>query len=254
MIFKNRSFEYLGATGPGQVTELPGKASFTSALIHSLKTLQEEKGCFTSSELADRINNHHAFPDEQEPVLSDRDQNLFTGRIMLHALPKVGEVQDQPPALSEPPTKKLGGKVLTINFDFEGDPSETDIERLADYLNSKKLRCILSVSQIRWGGLRPSVISQMVERWKAVAHGRTLSNTVPLTPPRTALLITPGNHEFALHDLQSPMTPPSESSGRNDAPPRLHVPGKRTRASSSSSSSSGLRVSPRIKRRTQHYA
>ena len=219
---------------------MPGNASFTSALIPSLQSLLDEKGCFTSSELADRINNHHAFPDEQHPVLSDRDQNVYTGRIMLHALPKPGEVQERSLTSSTSPTTKPG-KILTLHFDFEGDPSEADIERLADYFNSDKLRCMLPVDQIRWGGLRQPMIYQVVENWKAAVHGRTLSSIGPLTPPRTALRI-PGDHELAVYDPQSPLTPSSEVSGRDEELLRLSVPGRRQRLPSSSSTDAGRRT------------
>ena len=122
-----RSFEYLSASGPLQVTELPGSTSFTSALIHSLQALKKEKGCFTTSELRDKIDTHKDFPTEQHPVLADRDENMYTGRIMLYALPGPGQRLEDSPTFIEPSIAELGQEV-TLHLLFKGNPSNRDIE------------------------------------------------------------------------------------------------------------------------------
>ena len=232
---------------------MPGQGSFTSALISSLATLLNEKGCFTSSELADKIDNHPAFPKEQHPVLTDRDEeSAQTGRIMLHALPKPGaspnpsEVPGESPTQSAPSTPKLG-KVLTLHFHFEGDPTDKEIEVLAKYFNNERMRRTLPIEQIRWGGLRQSAFCQAVERWKAIAHGRSSSSTASLTIPRTDLLVS-RDHELAVHGPQSPLTPTSEGSVRDEEAARRCASTKRLR----SLSSSGIEDERRTKRRAQN--
>ena len=154
-----RSFEYLSASGPGEVTELPGSTSFTSALIHSLKALKEEKGCFTTSELLGKIDDHHDFPREQHPRLADRDQDMFTGRIMLHALPKPGECLGDSPTFIERSPSSLG-QVLTLHVVFKEEPSNVEIEQLAHFFNDKP-KVLCRIENIKWGGLRPTLPLQL---------------------------------------------------------------------------------------------
>lgn len=71
--FSQRIFEFLGATVANGYARLPGKDSFTSALIWALKELADEKDGFTTSKLYSTILKAPHFPEEdQPPVLSER--------------------------------------------------------------------------------------------------------------------------------------------------------------------------------------
>lgn len=66
-------FEILGACSADQVTEVPGEASFTAALIWALKKLRLKTDCtFPTSELQRMIKDAPNFPKDQQPPLAHR--------------------------------------------------------------------------------------------------------------------------------------------------------------------------------------
>ncbi|KAE9962787.1 hypothetical protein BLS_010016 [Venturia inaequalis] len=66
-------FEILGACSADQVTEIPGEASFTRALIWALKKLRLKTDCtFPTSELQRTIKDAPKFPKDQQPPLAHR--------------------------------------------------------------------------------------------------------------------------------------------------------------------------------------
>ena len=137
-------------------TPVPGKDSFTSALIHALEALVEEKveGRFTTVELLRKIK-HDAphFPKDQTPVLSDRERNTSAGRIMLHPLQKEGSKALTPPteASSQDPAER---QTVTLHFDFDERPENARLERLGLELNDLFERNTLGVNRVRWGGIQ----------------------------------------------------------------------------------------------------
>ena len=144
-------FEYLAATGSTETTKVPGEDSFTSALTYALKTLVKEKpdGRFTTIELLWVIKHRcPKFPEDQTPVLSDREENTPAGRIMLHPLHRGDSNASN--AISAPdPFKET---TLTLHFDFADKPSDEHIVVLGRGLNSFFERRNLRMNGIRWGG------------------------------------------------------------------------------------------------------
>lgn len=71
--FDTRIFEFLGATVSNGLARLPGKESFTRALICALEELADEEDGFTTSKLYNKILDSKDFPrHEQTPVLTER--------------------------------------------------------------------------------------------------------------------------------------------------------------------------------------
>lgn len=174
---KSRLFEYLAATSRGS-TPVPGKESFTSALIYALEALlkENENGRFTTVELLRKIQ-HHApfFPKDQIPVLSDREAGATSaGRIMLHPLDPNGTPQSpskEGPSLD--PTKR---QTLTLHFDFGDKPSQESIKTIGLQLNNIFNRNTLGVNRVRLGSLRPSMFNRAVKSWTAsLARSRRMS-------------------------------------------------------------------------------
>lgn len=164
-----RSFEYLAATGAMSGTPVPGKTSFTSALIHALEYLIEEKpeGRFTTDEILRAIRSYKEFPADQTPILSDREHNNAQGRIMLHPLQVEGSKINMPlkgPEAMVPAERQT----MTLHFDFGEKPSMTNVERLGCELNKIFERNTLGVNGVRWGGLRTkqSMVAQVVSTLK----------------------------------------------------------------------------------------
>ncbi|MCJ1401338.1 hypothetical protein MMC11_004550 [Xylographa trunciseda] len=149
-------FEYLAATGPMHGTPVPGKDSFTSALVYALNTLYEEKegGRFTTVELLNKIKSDAPyFLREQIPVLSDRKDLTLAGRIMLHPITNDGSISASP--LKDPPSPDPTKRhTLTLHFDFGNKPTKKDLEKFGLELNDMFERFTFGVHRVRWGGMR----------------------------------------------------------------------------------------------------
>lgn len=162
-----RSFEYLAATGEMGFTKVPGKDSFTSALIYALKTLVKERedGRFTTVELLNTIKfDAPNFPKDQHPMLINREKKFSTGRIMLHPLQRDGlddELSRKEAASLDP----FRGHALILQFDFSEKPSQTYIEMLGRELN-EFFRHNVGVNRVRWGGMRQSVVARVAKRFQ----------------------------------------------------------------------------------------
>lgn len=163
-----RSFEYLAATEEMGFTQVPGKDSFTRALIYALEALVTERadGRFTTVALLNKIKTDAPhFPKDQNPMLINREKKFSAGRIMLHPLQKAGsdEESSQKEAASLDPLK---GHALTLHFDFSEKPSSTYIEMLGRELNEFFERNV-GVNRVRWGGMRPSMVARAAKSFQA---------------------------------------------------------------------------------------
>lgn len=186
MLTRPRSFEYLAATAAMESTPVPGPDSFTSALIHALETLVEEKeeGRFTTVELLNRIKLHEPFPKDQTPVLSDRELKSAAGRIMLHPLKATSSDSQTSPkeaSILDP----LRRQTLTLHLDFAEKPSQACIEALGRQLNEFQ-RHKFRVNRVRWGGLRQPTVTRALkaslQRSRRAKRKQASLDVGPLTP------------------------------------------------------------------------
>lgn len=168
-----RLFEFLAATDNQGRTALPGKKSFTSALIYALEHLldKKERGRFTTVELLGTIKDKNIapnFPKDQHPMLNERgDMPAPAGRIMLHPLrlhdteaPKVDEVDL---------AKKY---TVTLHFEFSEKPSESHLRTLGRGLNSIFDRNTLPLRRVRFGGMRASATALAVRKFLSLPGRR----------------------------------------------------------------------------------
>ncbi|KAF7506306.1 hypothetical protein GJ744_011879 [Endocarpon pusillum] len=147
----------------GELTNVPGKSSFTSALCYALKKLRKEKKRFTTVDLGREIKGHQHFPEEQELVLTDRDDNSDVGRIELHALLKhdgMGSVGAEDLQISA-----YDCRVVTLHFDFGSQPLKQNIQKLGERLNSGRLDQ-LGIERIRWGGVKKTWFGRSVDAFR----------------------------------------------------------------------------------------
>ena len=169
-----RSFEYLAATDENGFTKVPGKDSFTSALIYALETLVNEKenGRFTTVALLNKINSDAPhFPKEQTPMLFKREKNFSTGRIMLHPLQTAGS--DDGSLRKEKEVSEIyTGTTLTLHYDFTEKPSQAYIEMFGKELNEFFERNV-GVNGVRWGGIRPSILAQAAKKFRRAGRERS---------------------------------------------------------------------------------
>ncbi len=159
-------FEFLAACGPTASTKRPGKDSFTSALIYALEKLVEERqgGRFTTVDLLKIIRDDAPhFPKDQNPLISDRQDNTSGGRIVLHPLEKEGPIA-QAALEEEDPAKR---HTVTLHLDFSDKP---DIEKLGSDFNEVFERRRLGLNRIRWGGMqcRQAAVARVARRFLAI--------------------------------------------------------------------------------------
>ena len=162
-----RSFEYLGATDATGTTKVPGKDSFTRALIYALESLVKQRadGRFTTVELLNQIKtNAPDFPKDQNPKLLNREKENSAGRIVLHPLRKEGSDNNLSPtgAANLNPLKK---HTLTLHFEFPGMPLPAYTETFGRELNDCFARNV-GVIGVRWGGIKQSMVALAAKSFK----------------------------------------------------------------------------------------
>lgn len=223
-------FEFLAATKELGKTPIPGPYSFTSALTWALEALVEEKGDqegrFTTDELLRKIQ-HDApdFPEDQEPVLSNRKPgDTSAGRIMLHPLDRNGtKAQSPAKEVTRPDLDQAKRQTLTLHIDFAEKPSKVSIEKLGYQLNGIFDPNTLSVNRVRFGSLRPSVFNRATKMFAAFAERhRRLSGRQQQPPmdtlhpvPSIEICTTSKDEGINTPDSFSVVTPVSTSSNED---------------------------------------
>lgn len=210
-----RLIEFLGAAKHLKTTAVPGKESFTSALIYALDTLVDKKegGRFTTDELLRTIREAPHFPKEQEPCfIGRRDQHTRAGRIMLHPLGRNG-MERKIPSEADQIKKETKKHTVTLHFDFSKKPSDDSIVNLGHGLNDlfSKHRN-LEVFRVRWGEMRASVTARACRRLSGSFRRLQASKLAKGPVDGTSLDTDPG--PFALKPKPthlSPLSPPDTS-------------------------------------------
>ena len=207
-----RSFEFLGATAADAFTRVPGKHSFTSALIWALE--KRAGDIFTTSELYSTILEAPDFPVlAQTPVLTERGEHSFT-RLMLGPLLST-EQDERPrtPSNHEAANLKEFGFTLNLQFTYDAIPSIEDVGRMStifkDFMRSKEI----SAKHINWGGIhRKNINVHPTVAW-AAAKFKYLAS-----PKRLPRLDIQGTGFSANLEVEVPVglrTPSSVSSERS---------------------------------------
>ena len=147
---------------------MPGKDSFTTAVIFALEALVEDStdGRFTTVELLNKIKSDAPhFPSDQVPILVNREKKHAVGRIMLHPLQREGS-EDQSSRKAAANLDLLNRHTLTLHFDFGEKPSQTYVETLGREFNVF-FHHNSGVNRVRWGGIRQSMVARAAEGFKA---------------------------------------------------------------------------------------
>ncbi|MCJ1287161.1 hypothetical protein MMC26_006509 [Xylographa opegraphella] len=215
-------FEYLAATGPMHGTPVPGKDSFTSALVYALTALREGKdgGRFTTVELLNKIRSGApSFSREQTPVLSDRINQDPAGRIMLHPVTSGGSISAS--RRKDIPSPNLDKRhTLTLYFDFGNKPTKEEFEKFSSELNGIFERFTFGVHRVRWGGMGSAYVkaAKMVSRcFSRSRRSGTVRAGDSNSPGRTDLDFDPSTSdhlpqpvgiEYGSHQLGSPDSEP----------------------------------------------
>lgn len=217
-----RLFEYLAATKAMGLTRVPGRDSFTSALIFALESLvtKQPEGRFTTIDLVNEIKEHAPyFPNDQEPVLSDRQDYSCAGRIMLQPLQKDGSKPESPRTKEGP--DPANRHTVTLHLDFSEKPSNFNVERLGTELNDVFERNkFLGVSRVRWGGMRS--VQAMVTR-----AARTFMLNVERNRSKrqlTPLNLSSANNGWLSPNPTSPIPMSPDIRQLSSSPTNMHSP------------------------------
>ncbi len=206
-----RYFEYLAATGPMGGTPVPGRDSFTSALIHALEHLVNHKaeGRFTTVELLNRIKDDSPdFPKDQTPVLSDRKRVGPGGRLMLHPIhPESTKTQIIPSQSPHLESAKM--QTVTLHFDFSEKPPLENIEALGLELNKVCEHNSLRVNGVRWGGLKQSMTARAIQSFRQIFLRGRQRRASELREQES--ILSDCGEESSAHHTPEPPTPSSTS-------------------------------------------
>ncbi|KAL8933829.1 MAG: hypothetical protein Q9216_006196 [Gyalolechia sp. 2 TL-2023] len=213
---ENRLFEFLAAAPSSGTTEVPGRASFTSALTFALESLRKEKpeSRFTTDEVLRRIKTAEHFPTEQIPMLSDREhKGPGGGRIMLHPLrPEKKEIEKR-----NGPLAQWDGHVVTLHLEFGGGkPSEAQVVALGQHFNDLFERNALGVHRIRWGGMKRSTFGRAARKFRGNLRKRRASSNGWRANYRKCAAQSPSAVATKKMDLLSPQVSGFESQGSID--------------------------------------
>ena len=135
---------------------------------------EKKEGRFTTSELLRKIKTHREFPQDQMPVLSDReDVHARPGRIMLHPVQKEGS--DTKTTSEIPDIEPHKKRTVTLHFDFLDKPTHEHLEIFGRGINGIFDRETLDVNRVRWGGMKRSTFARAAKRFHAPIKKRRAS-------------------------------------------------------------------------------
>lgn len=193
--------------------------------------MEKKEGRFTTDELLRKINDAPGFPEEQTPVISDRDnRGPSAGRIILHPL---RDRSTSRPPLDENCAVKEARHVMTLHFDFPEKPPDNHVTAIGRSLNELFERNTLGVLCVRWGGMKETKFGQATRLFQKSLEKRRASSqnlqapklmtTTALTNPTDSSRLSPHAVVFETPDSaddesgssrppSSPATPKPEES------------------------------------------
>ena len=175
-----RAFEFLAATSAGSTTKSPGPKSFTSALIWALNKLNQERTRFTTSELTNTIKQCPEFPQDQVPVLSERNAACIE-RVILTPLSEDGTLVEDPQLQS--PVVSDTRELLILKFALDRYPEKDDVVKLAQGITHMVKTHDLLFRRVIWGGIHSDspwslyspLVQQAIQKFQAAGKARRRS-------------------------------------------------------------------------------
>ena len=160
-------------------------------------------GRFTTIDLLRVIQDDAPhFPEDQTPMISDRQKNGGGGRIVLHPLQEEGRI-GQAASEEGDPSKR---HTVTLHFDFSDKPAKDSIQHIGSEFNNFFERRRFGLNRIRWGGMQSRQAS--TQATVARAARRFLAN---LEQPRkkSQRSVSNGNLSDGRLSPNPPFTPAS---------------------------------------------
>lgn len=158
----------MGACNWSSITRIPGKDSFTSALIWALEDFAVAGVPFTTTQLQMKIGQEAPlFPRDQFPILTPRgDRIASTRRLRLgingnNATPKVNDMGEESTDVKE---------IIDLRVCFPKHPENSDIEALSNALKDLIETERITAQGIQWLGLRPNPTAESLAHNKILHH------------------------------------------------------------------------------------
>lgn len=193
---RSKQFEFLGATGAGGLTQVPGRGSFTSALIWALIHLAGQDEPFTTSRLYNTLISAPDFPsDHQTPILTERGGHSPQRLILQPVLPGVTQTgtnisRDDQEISKEPRW------TFILEFFLPDLPVSSHVRQLAESLKAHIRTTGFEVQQVLWRGLYHEgngpfdtqrlspLVRELAYHWMRIGKRKSLSKgaQVPWAP------------------------------------------------------------------------
>ena len=190
--WSDRIFEFLGATGPDGTTPLPGKESFTSALIWALEQLADEHARFMSNELLEKIlEAPHFHGQGQVPCMNGRGPHCVR-KLILEPM----DLDEEKPRDNSEGRRGEASEIfkycLNLQFLLPDAPNDEDIKRMCGSLRDLILTDRFCARQILWQGLYPkeharAEFPRLVREFAARWQNKTLKRKLRTLSPRESL-------------------------------------------------------------------
>ncbi|KAH0557001.1 hypothetical protein GP486_005211 [Trichoglossum hirsutum] len=216
---RSRSFEFIGATSAGATTKVPGKSSFTAALMWALEKLVEDQETFTTSELVKKTRTAPNFPKAQVPVLTERNAASYF-RIQLSKMPAEADSESSPQSVRifcSDDVQPLEPQYLELRFAFDNKPRDREIISIAGALHSLIQNHELSARRIDWGGLRRSDMIKIAASKFLESGRRRARRATGLSLNVASTLSSPGVDDGRSDGSLSPAMLQRESMARGGA-------------------------------------
>jgi len=186
--YPTRSFECIAACGRDKETTRPGKKSFSTALIWSLKALVKDRKSFTAQDLQIMIMKAPDFPEKQfVPLLQHdepRDQRLVLA-------PLSADSNSISPEFATPTStsNKLPQNYMDLRLWYDDPLDEKEVKKLSSLFRKLIEEGSISTRRIGWLGLQKGVwefSSSAAEKRKSDA----IKNT-PVEPSMGDNIVSP---------------------------------------------------------------
>ncbi|KAI9711845.1 MAG: hypothetical protein M1820_001990 [Bogoriella megaspora] len=178
-----KRFEALAACTADAITKIPGKSSFTSALIWALKDLRKrsDKQFFPTSDLRRAIVNSPDFPKDQYPDLAERVPSM--SHIVIAPLNR-NNIVENPDVPRETSSNSVEASYIDLRFHCNDERLDDEsFLKLADALKSMRRNHDTPVHRIEflgkdsiWTPRQQKAAVNSVEVWKRFTKKRKLSN------------------------------------------------------------------------------
>ena len=173
--YPTRSFECIAACGRDKETTRPGKKSFSTALIWSLKALVKDRKSFTAQDLQIMIMKAPDFPEKQFVPLLQHDEPRDQ-RLVLASLSADSNSISPEFAIPTSASNKLPQNYLDLRLRYDDPLDEEEIKRLASLFRKLIEEGSIGAKRIGWLGLQKrdwQFSSSTAEKWKSDAIKNT---------------------------------------------------------------------------------